>query len=418
MDRLMDYSEYTTAPRFSREQSGKIRRYKKFLSNGHGASSTQRVRSKLHDLYMSRRGQMADYATPVYGRGSMSRMEMDSQVVPQVRMKFGNEIDASASRRAQIGKYYDDWQVELSNLKQQQNAQMQASIDAMNNAQQTTAKNEQSANESLLAQMQKDAASRGATIDPSLFVKANQASASRGATKNMQAAQLAANKSAYDTYYSSQGLINRGRKKGALDKEQAYTTRLRSDAADYAAGLRKELDATSYERGWRQRQADAEAAAARAEAEAKAAELALKQQYQNRQLANERSKIRTGRINANANLYRAKNPKQSEAAAFTPAALRTSNKDWDNLAAWVDANVKDYRKWRATDLSNALQKGQKLPDGTKIAGATKDGWLAMAYATYKRYGGVTAKQRQKLKNNYGLDMPYSDAAQKAGKGKR
>lgn len=249
----MDYSSYTLEPQFSSSQASRVSRIKKFLGNEHSHKSKERMRAKLSALYKQRRQARAGYAKPVYGSGSMSNQQVDQQVVSGVRSKFGNEIDASPARQEQIKKYYDDWNVELQGIKDQQAQAAQAQIDAANAAQQATSSNEQSANSSLLSQMQADAAKRGASVDPSLFLKANQASANRASLGNAQTATMGALKNVGTTYYDQQGLINRASKQGALDKERSYTSRLRSDAADYATQRRGELDQASFDRALAQK---------------------------------------------------------------------------------------------------------------------------------------------------------------------
>lgn len=244
----MDYSQYTVLPQFSGKQAAQVQRIKKFLGNNHSHNSKERMREKLAQLYHSRAKSRAGYDNPVYGSGSMSNKAIDQQVVSGVRSKFGNEIDASAARQAQIAKYYDDWNTQLQGIKDSQAQAAQAAIDATNNAQTNTSKNEQDANSQLLSQMQNDAASRGATVDPSLFIKANQASANRASLVNTQAATMGAVKNANSAYYAEQGLINAASRQGALDKERSYTSKLRSDASDYATALRKELDQASFDR--------------------------------------------------------------------------------------------------------------------------------------------------------------------------
>lgn len=244
----MDYSAYTVQPQFTTSQAQKVARIKKFLGNQHSQSSKERMRGKLTDLYKQRARARKGYAQPVYGPGSMSNAQIDQQVVAGVRTKYGNEIDASPARQAQIQKYYGDLNTELEGIRTQQAQAAQAQIDAANAAQATTSKNEQAGNSQLLSQMQTSAASRGATVDPSLFIKANQASANRASLANSQTQTTGALKNINDNYYAQQGLISRAQKQGALDKERSYTSKLRSDAADYAAGRRQELDQSSFDR--------------------------------------------------------------------------------------------------------------------------------------------------------------------------
>lgn len=244
----MDYSAYTLQPQFSSAQADQVRRIKKFLGNAHSHSSKERMREKLTGLYKQRARARSGYTAPAYGNGSMSNAQIDQQIVSGVRTKFGNEIDASGARQAQIGRYYDDWNTELAGIRAQQAQAAQAQIDAANTAQAATSKNEQAGNSQLLSQMQQDAASRGATVDPSLFIKANQASANRASLANAQTQTAGALKGINDAYYAQQGLINRASKQGALDKEQSYTSKLHSDAADYATQLRQQLDQASFDR--------------------------------------------------------------------------------------------------------------------------------------------------------------------------
>lgn len=245
----MDYSQYTVQAQFSPSDAARVQRMKKFLANDHSHSSKERIRQKLSGLYKKRRKMRAGYDTPLHGAGSMSNQQIDQQIVAGVRTKFGNEIDASPARQAQIAKYYDDWQTELGNIKNQQHAQAQAQMDAATQMQAAVSQNEQAGNNQLLQQMQADAASRGATVDPSLFIKANQASANRADDTNIQKNQMAANQRTNDAYYGAQGFINRGQKQSALDKERSYTSKLRSDASDYATTLRQQLEQQSFDRG-------------------------------------------------------------------------------------------------------------------------------------------------------------------------
>lgn len=244
----LDYQQYTTQPQFNSKQSSQVRRIKKFLGNEHKHSSKERQREKLKELYQQRRKARAGYEKPTYGDGSMSGSQVDQQIVSGVRSKYGNEIDASPARQQEIKGYYDSWNQELQAIKTNQAQQAQSQMDAATQAQQQISGDEKNANSALLSQMQSDAASRGATVDPSLFVKANQASANRAQMQNTQTTTMGALKNVNDNYYANQGLINRAQKQGSLDKERSYTSRLRSDAADYATGMRRELDQASFDR--------------------------------------------------------------------------------------------------------------------------------------------------------------------------
>lgn len=379
----MDYSTYTTRPqKFSSKESARLKKIKAALGRGAGGAEG-RLRKEMRGLYKTGAQRVAPYSKPTYGSGSLSPQQIDQQVVSGVRSKFGNEIDASGARQQQISQYYDDYNAELGNIRAQQAQAQQNMIDETVNAQKAVGSAEQSGNQGLLQAMQAEAASRGATVDPALFLKANQASAARANSTNTQAARMKQIKGAGDQWYAQQGLINRAQRQGALDKERSYTSRLRSDAADFAIGRRKELDSESFDRAIASKTLNFKIADARSADALQQQKLAIDQQ------------------NADSS---------SQRADWTTSPSNPDNQAKPPRVDSPYAKKKYITKRDETKI--LLRRSKERPardwiDSLVVDGVPED--LARAMYLDAKYGGVDARTRAKIQKKYGYALRISNS---------
>jgi hypothetical protein len=389
----VDYSQYTTRPqKFSSRESARLKKIKAALGRGAGGAEG-RLRKEMRGLYKTGAKRVAPYSKPQYGDGSYSPQQIDQQVVSGVRTKYGHDIDATGARQQQIGKYYDDWNAELGQMRNQAAQAQQSMIEETINAQKTVGAAEQSGNQNLLAQMQADAAKRGQQIDPSLFLKANQASAARATSTNTQAAKMGQIKQAGDQWYVTQGLVNRASKQGALDKERTYTSRLRSDAADYATGLRRELGQEGFDRAIASKTLNFKISDARSADDLQRQQMSISQQ------------------NADSNSQRAdwatspNNPDNQAEPPKSPYAKKdyVTKRDETRVLLRRHKENKDAKKLSARDWIDSL-----VTDGVP-----ED--LARAMYLDAKYGGVDRQTRSKINKKYGyaLRVSKSERAKKS-----